>query len=86
MRCSSGSENVFPVSGKNTLPARVSSKQGFTVYIDELEQKNTYNSVAIEEEEPSMCEIDTTTLKPSFHLLLDLSTGTASHTAEVFNL
>ncbi|XP_077198002.1 cyclin-A1 isoform X2 [Paroedura picta] len=73
VRCVSGSENVFPVPGKNVLPS-MSLKQGFTVYIDELEQKNAYNRVAIEEEEPSMCEVDSTTLKPSFHLLLDLST------------
>ncbi|XP_054830223.1 cyclin-A1 [Eublepharis macularius] len=73
-RCFSGSENVFPVAGKNVLPTCISSKQGFTVYIDELEQKNTINSVAIEEVEPSMCEGDTSTLKPRVHLLLDLST------------
>nr|XP_056714140.1 cyclin-A1 [Euleptes europaea] len=74
MRCFSGSENVFPVPGKNVLPTCMSLKQGFTVYVDELEQKNTSSGAAIEEVEPSMCEIDTTTLKPSFHLLLDLST------------
>ncbi|KAL8190893.1 UNVERIFIED_CONTAM: Cyclin-A1 [Gekko kuhli] len=74
MRCFSGSENIFPVPGKNVLPTGVSSKQGFTVYVDELEQENTYSSVAIEDVEPSMYEVDTTTLKPSFHLLLDLST------------
>ncbi|XP_015275077.1 PREDICTED: cyclin-A1 [Gekko japonicus] len=74
VRCFSGSENIFPVPGKNVLATGVSSKQGFTVYVDELEQKNTHNSSAIEDVEPSMCEVDTTTLKPSFHLLLDLST------------
>ncbi|XP_048350500.1 cyclin-A1 isoform X2 [Sphaerodactylus townsendi] len=74
MRYVSGSENVFPVPGKNVLPACASSKQDFTVYVDELEQKNTYNSTVVEEVEQSMCEIDTTVLKPSFHLLLDLST------------
>uniref|UniRef100_A0ACB8FH58 Cyclin-A1 n=1 Tax=Sphaerodactylus townsendi TaxID=933632 RepID=A0ACB8FH58_9SAUR len=75
MRYVSGSENVFPVPGKNVLPACASSKQDFTVYVDELEQKNTYNSTVVEEVEQSMCEIDTTVLKPSFHLLLDLSTA-----------
>ncbi|XP_060090662.1 cyclin-A1 isoform X2 [Heteronotia binoei] len=72
VRCFSGLENVIP--GKNMLPTCVSSKQGFTVYVDELEQESTYNSVGIEEVEPSICEVDTTTVKPSFHLLLDLST------------
>ncbi|XP_053168889.1 cyclin-A1 isoform X2 [Hemicordylus capensis] len=68
----SGSENVFPAAGKSMLPACMVSKQGFTIYVDELEEENMPSCVAVEE---SMSEFDTHTMRPSFHLLLDLSTG-----------
>uniref|UniRef100_A0A674J8K8 Uncharacterized protein n=2 Tax=Terrapene triunguis TaxID=2587831 RepID=A0A674J8K8_9SAUR len=74
----SGSENAFPPSGKNTLPScmvNVTSKQGFAIYVDEPEQKDRCSCTVVEEVEPSLCEVDTSTMKPNIHLLLDLSTG-----------
>lgn len=75
MRRPSGSENVFPTTGKNTLPICMSSKQNFTVYLDGVEEGNSYSYMAVEEVEPSMCDADTSVLNPSLHLLLNLSTG-----------
>lgn len=51
------------------------SKQGFTIYIDEPEQKENYNCQVDEELESSLCELDTSAMTSSVHLLLDLSTG-----------
>ncbi|XP_063160404.1 cyclin-A1 [Candoia aspera] len=74
MRHLSGSENVFPVTGKCQLPICMSSKKSFTVYVDEVEERNKYNLIAAEEVEPSMCETETSIIKPNLHLLLNLST------------
>ncbi|EMP25300.1 Cyclin-A1, partial [Chelonia mydas] len=74
----SGSENAFPPSGKNIFPScmvNVTSKQGFAIYVDEPEQKDRCSCTVVEEVEPSQCEVDTSTMKPNIHLLLDLSTG-----------
>uniref|UniRef100_A0A8C8SIF5 Cyclin A1 n=1 Tax=Pelusios castaneus TaxID=367368 RepID=A0A8C8SIF5_9SAUR len=74
----SGSENAIPPSGKNILPncmVNVTSKQGFAIYVDEPEQKDRYSCTIVEEVEPNLCEVDTSTMKPNIHLLLDLSTG-----------
>ncbi|NXJ82770.1 CCNA1 protein, partial [Trogon melanurus] len=74
----SGSENTFPSSGKDELPNRTvntSSKQGFPIYLDEPEQKENYSCQVAEELESSLCELDTSGMTSSIHLLLDLSTG-----------
>ncbi|KGL96058.1 Cyclin-A1, partial [Charadrius vociferus] len=74
----SGSENTIPSSGKDELPnhmVNATSKQGFSIYIDEPEQKENYSCQAAEELESSLCELDTSAMKSSIHLLLDLSTG-----------
>lgn len=51
------------------------SKQGFAIYIDEPEQKERYKCTVVEEVEPSLCEVASSTVKSSIHLLLNLSTG-----------
>uniref|UniRef100_A0ABM5FWV3 Cyclin-A1 isoform X2 n=1 Tax=Pogona vitticeps TaxID=103695 RepID=A0ABM5FWV3_9SAUR len=71
----SGSENAFPPTGKNTLPSCVSSKQNFAIYIDGVEERNIYSYMPVEEVEPSMCDVDTSVVNPSLHLLLNFSTG-----------
>ncbi|XP_019353814.2 cyclin-A1 isoform X1 [Alligator mississippiensis] len=74
----SGSENTFPPGGKNTRPScmvNATSKQGFAIYIDEPEQKERYKCTVVEEVEPSLCEVASSTVKSSIHLLLNLSTG-----------
>ncbi|KAH0625048.1 hypothetical protein JD844_033086 [Phrynosoma platyrhinos] len=71
----SGSENVCPATGKSVLPTCLSSKQNFTVYIDDVEERSRCSYMAVEEVEPSMCEVETSELKPSLHLLLNFSTG-----------
>ncbi|CAI5773057.1 cyclin-A1 isoform X1 [Podarcis lilfordi] len=75
LRGFSGSENVCPAltTGKNMMPVCVASKQSFAVYRDEVEGKNRYSCMAVEES--SMCEVDTCTRRPNIHLLLSLSTG-----------
>ncbi|XP_061484386.1 cyclin-A1 isoform X2 [Rhineura floridana] len=77
VRLFSGSENVFPgpATGKNILPICMASKQSFTVYIDEVEERSRFSGMAVEEVEPSMSEVDTSMLKPNIQLLLSLSTG-----------
>uniref|UniRef100_A0A8C3KPZ4 Cyclin A1 n=3 Tax=Charadriiformes TaxID=8906 RepID=A0A8C3KPZ4_9CHAR len=77
IRCFSGSENTIPPSGKDELPNRkvnAAPKQGFSIYVDEPEKENHSCQVA-EELESSLCELDTSAMKSSIHLLLDLSTG-----------
>ncbi|NXU47723.1 CCNA1 protein, partial [Turnix velox] len=74
----SGSENTILSSGKDELPNRVvsaASKQGFSIYVDEQEEKENYNCQVSEELESSLCELDNSVMKSSIHLLLDLSTG-----------
>ncbi|XP_066477352.1 cyclin-A1 [Tiliqua scincoides] len=75
LRHASGSENVCHIASKSTMPACTSSKQGFTIYIDEPEQKRAYGRMPVEQVDLSMCEVDTSILEPSLHLLLNLSTG-----------
>ncbi|KAJ7320260.1 hypothetical protein JRQ81_019771 [Phrynocephalus forsythii] len=75
VRRASGSENVLPTTGKDMLPTCVSSKQTFTVYLDGVEERNSYSYMAVEEVEPSMFDVDTSVANPSLHLLLSLSTG-----------
>ncbi|XP_019385608.1 PREDICTED: cyclin-A1 isoform X2 [Crocodylus porosus] len=73
-----GSENAFPPGGKKTRPScmvNTTSKQGFAIYIDEPEQKERYKCTVVEEVEPSLCEVASSTVKSSIHLLLNLSTG-----------
>uniref|UniRef100_A0A7M4EBY0 Cyclin A1 n=1 Tax=Crocodylus porosus TaxID=8502 RepID=A0A7M4EBY0_CROPO len=72
-----GSENAFPPGGKKTRPScmvNTTSKQGFAIYIDEPEQKERYKCTVVEEVEPSLCEVASSTVKSSIHLLLNLST------------
>ncbi|XP_068281573.1 cyclin-A1 [Nyctibius grandis] len=74
----SGSENTIPSSGKDELPNRMvnaTAKQGFAIYMDESEEKENYNSQEAEKLESSLCELDTSAMTSSIHLLLDLSTG-----------
>lgn len=74
----SGSENTIPSSGKDELPncmVNAASKQGFSIYIDEPEEKENYSYQVDEELESSLCEQDTSAMTSSIHLLLDLSTG-----------
>ncbi|XP_042315366.1 cyclin-A1 [Sceloporus undulatus] len=71
----SGSENVCPAAGKSVLPSCLSSKQNFTIYIDDVEERSRCSYMAVEDVEPSMCEVDTSELKPNIHLLLNFSTG-----------
>ncbi|KFO81909.1 Cyclin-A1, partial [Cuculus canorus] len=74
----SGSENTFPATRKDELPncmVNATSKQAFAIYVDEPEQKENYNYQVIEELEPSLCELDTSEMTSSIHLLLNLSTG-----------
>ncbi|XP_062983789.1 cyclin-A1 [Elgaria multicarinata webbii] len=75
VRRPSGSENVCPTSVKSMLPTCMPSKQSFAVHLDEVEERSGYSCAAVEELEPSMCEVDTSTINPSLHLLLNLSTG-----------
>ncbi|KAL7983411.1 hypothetical protein Chor_000287, partial [Crotalus horridus] len=53
---------------------RSSSHKSFTVYIDEVEERSKNNFIVAEEVEHSMCETETSTIKSSLHLLLNLST------------
>ena len=81
-RCFSGSENTIPSSGKDELPSRMvnaASKQGFAIYVDEPEQKENYSCQVAEELESSLCELDTSAMTSSIHLLLDLSTGNSCY-------
>jgi len=74
----SGSENTNPSSGKDELPNYVVSaapKQTFAIYVDEPEEKENYSCQVAEELESSLCELDTSAMTSSIHLLLDLSTG-----------
>uniref|UniRef100_A0A8D0BP04 Cyclin-A2 n=1 Tax=Salvator merianae TaxID=96440 RepID=A0A8D0BP04_SALMN len=80
-----GSENVFPASDNSTLPICVPAKQNFAIYIDEVEDRNRFSCMA-EETESSMCEVDTSILKPNIHLLLNLSTGSRASTSYLGNL
>lgn len=78
----SGSENTIPSSGKDELPNRTvnaASKQGFAIYVDEPEQKENYGCQVAEELESSLCELDTSAMTSSIHLLLDLSTGNSCY-------
>lgn len=78
----SGSENTIPSSGKDELPnymVNAASKQGFSIYVDEVEQKENYSCQVAEELESSLCELDTSAMKSSIHLLLDLSTGNSCY-------
>ncbi|XP_027326302.1 cyclin-A1 [Anas platyrhynchos] len=72
------SKNAIPPAGKDELSSYMisaASKQGFTIYIDEPEQKENYNCQVDEELESSLCELDTSAMTSSVHLLLDLSTA-----------
>nr|XP_054112743.1 cyclin-A1 isoform X1 [Callithrix jacchus] len=78
IRCFSGSENAFPPAGKKALPdCRVQEphKQGFDIFMDELEQGNGDScsgreGTAFED----VYELDTSTLKSDLHFLLDFDT------------
>ncbi|OXB62200.1 hypothetical protein ASZ78_013931 [Callipepla squamata] len=77
-RCLSGSENTFPPIGKDEISncvVNATSKQDFTIYIDETDEKENYNCQENEELETSLYELDTSAMTSSIHLLLDLSTG-----------
>ena len=74
----SGSENAFAPAGKDEVSNCVvstTSKQDFAIYIDEPEEKENYSCQEDEELESSLCELDTSAMTSSIHLLLDLSTG-----------
>ncbi|XP_042723632.1 cyclin-A1 [Lagopus leucura] len=74
----SGSENTFPPAGKDEVSNCVvstTSKQDFTIYIDEPQEKENHSCQEDEELESSLCELDTSAMTSSIHLLLDLSTG-----------
>ncbi|NWV01984.1 CCNA1 protein, partial [Upupa epops] len=74
----SGSENTIPSTAKDELSNNVvnaASKQGFAIYVDESEEKENYNCQMTEELESSLCDLDTSAMSSSVHLLLDLSTG-----------
>lgn len=74
----SGSENTIPLAGKDELPkhmGNIPSKQEFAIYVDDQEQKENYSYQVAEELESSLCELDTSAMSSSVHLLLDLSTG-----------
>lgn len=78
LRCFSGSENVFPSTGKKLLSdcgVHVPAKQGFDIYMDEPEQGDRDSctereGMAFED----AYEVDTSTLKSDLHFLLDFST------------
>nr|XP_033805070.1 cyclin-A1 [Geotrypetes seraphini]XP_033805071.1 cyclin-A1 [Geotrypetes seraphini]XP_033805073.1 cyclin-A1 [Geotrypetes seraphini] len=75
--CFSGTENAFPRLSKNMVPAYVAAvapKPGFTIYVDEPENINGQDCNIVEKVEPRL-EEDTESMKHSFHLFLDLSTG-----------
>lgn len=78
MRPVSGSENIFPMTGKYLMPTSVSSKKSVTVYIDKVEERSENDFIAAEEVEYSMCETEASTIKSNLHLLLNLSTGNKS--------
>nr|XP_007958332.2 cyclin-A1 isoform X1 [Chlorocebus sabaeus] len=78
IRCYSGSENAFPPAGKKALPdcgVQEPPKQGFDIYMDELEQGDGDScsgreGMAFED----VYEVDTSTLKSDLHFLLDFNT------------
>ncbi|XP_025220107.1 cyclin-A1 isoform X2 [Theropithecus gelada] len=78
IRCYSGSENAFPPAGKKALPdcgVQEPPKQGFDIYMDELEQRDGDScsgreGMAFED----VYEVDTSTLKSDLHFLLDFNT------------
>ncbi|XP_017709659.1 PREDICTED: cyclin-A1 isoform X3 [Rhinopithecus bieti] len=78
IRCYSGSENAFPPAGKKALPdcgVQEPPKQGFDIYMDELEQGDGDNcsgreGMAFED----VYEVDSSTLKSDLHFLLDFNT------------
>ncbi|KAL0615284.1 Cyclin-A1, partial [Plecturocebus cupreus] len=78
IKCFSGSENAFPPAGKKALPdcrVQESPKQGFDIYLDELEQGNGGScsgreGMAYED----VYEVDTSILKSDLHFLLDFDT------------
>ncbi|XP_027506580.1 cyclin-A1 [Corapipo altera] len=73
-----GSENTIPSSGKDEVPSclfNASSKQGFAIYIDDPEDKENYSYQVSEELESSQCDLNTSAMTSSIHLLLDLSSG-----------
>ncbi|KFQ36517.1 Cyclin-A1, partial [Merops nubicus] len=74
----SGSENTIPPPGKDELPkstVNAASKQAFAIYVDESEEKENYSYQVAEKLETSLCELDTSAMTSSIHLLLELSTG-----------
>ncbi|XP_037233511.1 cyclin-A1 [Falco biarmicus] len=76
--CFSGSENTIPSHQKDSLltyMVNAVSKQGFSIYVDDPEQKENYNCQVDEELESNLCELGTSAVTSNVHLLLDLSTG-----------
>ncbi|KAE8627300.1 hypothetical protein XENTR_v10006933 [Xenopus tropicalis] len=72
-KCLPGIENVLPFAGKilPTNPALVAPKPIFTVYVDEPEEPT--ETYSIEEDCPTLDEVDSNIVKQNIHLLLDLS-------------
>lgn len=68
-----GMENIFPLAGKmstaNTVA--VAPKPCFTIYVDEVEEKQENSSFDVEL--PSLEESEASIVKQRFHLLLDVS-------------
>lgn len=83
----SGSENILS-SGKDELPnymVNASPKQGFAIYIDESEDKENLICQVAEELESSLCELETSAMTSSVHLLLDLSTGNSCYNLDAIH-
>lgn len=78
----SGFENTIPSSRKDEVPncmVSAASKQGFAIYVDDPEDKENYSCQVSEELELSHCELDTSAMTSSIHLLLDLSSGNSCY-------
>lgn len=62
-----------------------SPKQGFAIYIDESEDKENLICQVAEELESSLCELETSAMTSSVHLLLDLSTGNSCYNLDAIH-
>lgn len=74
----SGFENTIPSSRKDEVPncmVSAVSKQDFAIYVDDPEDKENYSCQVSEDLEFGHCELNTSAMTSSIHLLLDLSSG-----------
>lgn len=79
-------ENTIPSCRKDEAPncmVNAVSKQGFAIYVDDPEDKENYSCQVSEDLELGHCELNTSAMTSSIHLLLDLSSGNSCYYSDV---